>query len=235
MLLYIIRHGDPIYGPDTLTEKGKLQAQALASRLAVNGLDRIYSSPMGRARETAQPACDLLGLQYSVEEWTSEGKAWQDFSLVMPDGKRRWCFSIQGTILKNDNTINIGSNWHELEMFNETNAKDGYKRIQDSSDEFLARHGYLRDGAIYRITHPNEERVAVFCHEGFGLTWMSHLLSIPPHIFWTSFNITHSGVSIFNFKNYPDGLTVPACLCLNDTSHIYKSGLPMQMHNIIDI
>ena len=41
MLLYIIRHGDPCYNPDSLTEKGKRQAEALARRLAVNGLDKI--------------------------------------------------------------------------------------------------------------------------------------------------------------------------------------------------
>ena len=30
MLLYIVRHGDPIYNPDSLTPKGHLQAKALA-------------------------------------------------------------------------------------------------------------------------------------------------------------------------------------------------------------
>ena len=34
MLLYIVRHGDPIYNPDSLTERGKLQAAALGKRLA---------------------------------------------------------------------------------------------------------------------------------------------------------------------------------------------------------
>ena len=41
MLLFIVRHGDPIYNPDSLTPKGHLQAQALAKRFAVNGLDEI--------------------------------------------------------------------------------------------------------------------------------------------------------------------------------------------------
>ena len=39
MLLYIIRHGDPIYHPDSLTPRGHLQAQAIAKRLARYGLD----------------------------------------------------------------------------------------------------------------------------------------------------------------------------------------------------
>jgi broad specificity phosphatase PhoE len=235
MLLYIIRHGDPIYSPDTLTEKGKLQAKALAKRLAVHSLDKIYSSPLGRAKETAQPTCDLLGLNYIIEEWTSEGLAWKDFSKVMPDGKRRWSFHIQTTLIKNNETINVTTNWYELNCFKDTNSKAGYERIQRCSDEFLGRHGYEREGAVYRITRPNDDRIAVFCHQGFGVTWISHLLGIPPHIFWTSFDITHSGVSIFHFENYEDGYTTPKCLVLSDISHIYKDDLPLQYNNKINL
>ena len=61
MLLYIIRHGDPIYEIDSLTERGKLQAEALAERLACAGIDRIFCSPMGRAKMTAEPTCKRLG------------------------------------------------------------------------------------------------------------------------------------------------------------------------------
>ena len=50
MLFFYVRHGDPIYDPDSLTEKGKQQAQALARRLSVHGLDKIFSSPMIRAQ-----------------------------------------------------------------------------------------------------------------------------------------------------------------------------------------
>jgi broad specificity phosphatase PhoE len=44
MILYVIRHGDPDYATDSLTPKGKLQADALAKRLAVHGVDTVYSS-----------------------------------------------------------------------------------------------------------------------------------------------------------------------------------------------
>ena len=57
MLLYIVRHGDPIYVTDTLTERGKKQAEAVGKRIYDSGINVIYSSPMGRARETAEPAC----------------------------------------------------------------------------------------------------------------------------------------------------------------------------------
>ena len=234
MLLYIIRHADPIYEPDSLTEKGKLQAQALAKRLAVHGLDRIYTSPMIRAQMTAEPTCQLLGMKAQIEEWTSESLAWDGLSVAGPDGRRHWCFQIPNARLKNDDTLYLGSEWYTAPCFQEDYRKP-YQRICDASDEFLARHGYQREGAVYRIIRPNEERIAVFCHQGFGLTWMSYLLQIPPHIFWSSFDVTHSGISIFRFENDSDGYTNPKCLCFSDTSHIYREGLPLQFENCIPL
>ena len=61
LLLYIVRHGDPDYATDSLTERGILQAEAVGKRIAASKIDRIFSSPMGRAKQTAEPACRLLG------------------------------------------------------------------------------------------------------------------------------------------------------------------------------
>ena len=44
MLLYIVRHGDPIYETDTLTDRGRLQAEAVGKRIARTKVDRIFSS-----------------------------------------------------------------------------------------------------------------------------------------------------------------------------------------------
>ena len=44
MLLYILRHGDPIYDPDSLTEKGHLQAQALALQTISQGTSVVVEN-----------------------------------------------------------------------------------------------------------------------------------------------------------------------------------------------
>ena len=41
MLFFLIRHGDPIYDPDSLTPLGHRQAEALAKRLSLYGLDEV--------------------------------------------------------------------------------------------------------------------------------------------------------------------------------------------------
>lgn len=73
----LIRHGendwvgtDRLAGrsPDVhLNEKGRQQAQELAQFLAQQPISAIYSSPLDRCLETAQPLADTLNLAVTVE------------------------------------------------------------------------------------------------------------------------------------------------------------------------
>ena len=53
MRLIIIRHGDPDYSVDSLTEKGWREAELLAERIAKLDVKAFYVSPLGRAKDTA--------------------------------------------------------------------------------------------------------------------------------------------------------------------------------------
>ena len=67
MRLLIIRHGDPDYTNDTLTEKGHREAKLLAERLKKERIDAIYSSPLGRAKDTCRYAANALNMENEVE------------------------------------------------------------------------------------------------------------------------------------------------------------------------
>ncbi len=54
MKLIIVRHGDPDYEHDTLTETGKTEAALAAKRLAGHKFAACYVSPLGRAQDTAK-------------------------------------------------------------------------------------------------------------------------------------------------------------------------------------
>lgn len=77
MLLYLIRHGESeanrkgLYqGPNMpLSEEGIKQAHALAERLKNHNINIIYSSPMLRAKQTAEIISGKLKI--SVEYWES--------------------------------------------------------------------------------------------------------------------------------------------------------------------
>ena len=228
MRLYIIRHGNPDYIHDCLTPLGKRQAEAVSRRFAQDKLDLIYSSPLGRAKETAQPTCEILKKEMTILDWCSENAAYEDMCVRNPDGTTRWCFAKQRSDYKNNDTINLTTDWKRANPeFESEKVEKRLQIIRDGSDKLLAGLGYERDGCVYRITKPNDLNVGVFCHQGFGLTWMAHLLSIPPHIFWASFDMTHTGVSLIEFANFPNGVTTPMMLQFDDLSHLFNERLPM--------
>lgn len=234
MLLYIVRHGDPIYETDTLTERGKLQAEAVGKRIYDAGINRIFSSPMGRAKETADPACRLLGLEKSIEEWTHE--IGDERLTPYPDGKMKSVTCIQNTHLRRDGNINIPYEKScECTGFNESEMDKALEYIEKSGNEFLERLGYKEENGIYRILRNNEEKVALFCHAAFSRAWISRLLHIPVHIMWSSFGYTHTGVTVIEFKNNPDGFTAPRCLCYSDISHLYAEKLDTVYDNMTEI
>ena len=235
MILYVVRHGDPDYENDSLTELGKLQASSLAKRFSVHGLDRVYTSPLGRAKMTAEPTCLALGITPRVLDWISEDAAFENLSVARPEGGRTWSFGSCRNTEYLDAAKSLGERWYEAYPFcNCNNAKEGAERIRRGSDELLKELGYERDGGVYRIIRPNDERVAVFCHYGSGTTWLSHLLSISPPLFWGTFLINHSSISVIRFPNDKEGFIIPMCLALSDCSHLYEAGLPMKFENRIE-
>ncbi|MDF2686638.1 MAG: phosphoglycerate mutase family protein, partial [Clostridia bacterium] len=105
MRLYIIRHADPDYSIDSITEDGHKEAKALAKRLTGHGLDKIYSSPMGRAIATAKYTADILGIECNIEKWTRE--LWPELSLENSPWGRIMAIDIPGEALRDEDNLNI--------------------------------------------------------------------------------------------------------------------------------
>lgn len=223
MLLYIIRHGEP--GSDgALTELGHKQAQAVGERMAQCGIDRIFSSPLLRARQTAEPACQRLGLEMHIEDWAAEigdGRL-----TTLPDGTRKSVSLLQNTCFLTDGNADLPfSRAYECDHFSTSGMKEAVAFIEDNGNAFLERLGYKKEGNVYRIINPNEERVALFCHAAFSRAWISVLLHIPVHIMWAGFDYEHSGVTVLEFENTANGITAPTCLRYSDTGHLYAAGI----------
>ena len=232
MLLYLIRHGDPNYEKDCLTERGRLQAEAVGKRMQYSGIDVIYSSPMGRARETAEPACRLLGKPCRIEDWTHE--VLSERLTTYPDGKRKSVTLLQNTLLRENGEIDLTFDETFLsKALRETEMASAYAYIRDNGRDFLTRLGYQEENGVFRILSPNEDRVALFTHAVFTRVWLSHLLHIPLHLVWASFAPTHTGVTVLEFRNNPDGFTAPKVLCFSDMSHLYHEGLDTTHDNSV--
>ena len=234
MYLYIVRHGDPVYSTDSLTERGRLQAEAVGKRLFHSKIDRIFSSPMGRALETAEPACRLLGLEKTIEPWTHEI---EDERLTpFPDGEIKSITLVQNTYYRENGYIDYPfDKAFETPGFSETQLKQKVQSIADDGREFLERLGYKEENGVYRILRNNEEKVALFCHYAFAKSWLSTLLHIPIHIMWGGFDYNHTAVTVLEFANNENGFTAPRCLCFADVSHLYANNLDLIINNRTEI
>ena len=231
MFLYIIRHGDPDYATDSLTERGKAQAEAVAKRVAASKIDRIFSSPMGRAIQTAEPSCKLLGLECHIEEWAHEISD-EDLRTPYPDGVPKSITNVPNTYYReNGNLFRSYDDTYGCPGINQANMEEPVKIIEQGGYEFLERLGYKFNGENFDIIKPNEEKIALLCHSAMARAWLSVLFHIPLHTVWASFAYAHTGVTVLEFKNNENGQSAPKCMCYSDMSHLFAAGLDMKHNN----
>lgn len=232
MLLFYVRHGDPIYNPNMLTPLGERQADAVAKRLALYGLDKIYASPSNRAMQTAKPTAELLKMEIEEADFADEAHVWRDLTCLREDGRQTWLFQHERMrkIFTSPEVRALGDEWYKYPGFSQ--YEDGIKRVYDSTDAFLSSLGYEHERYTgrYKVTNGNDKRIALFAHQGFGLAFLSSLLDIPYPAFSTHFDMSHSAITVIEFAE-EDGYSIPTVLSLSNDSHIYKEGLPTKYQN----
>jgi probable phosphoglycerate mutase len=230
MRLYLIRHADPDGDIDRITAAGHLEAQALAKRMEKVRLTRIYSSPLRRARETARYAADVTGIEPVVEDWTCE------IADCYYDGERGRvaAWDAPGELIRGEQPGLMIESWDRVDASCAKLVREKFDALRRCSDEFLARHGYQRDGGRYRIVNGgSREQIAIFCHNGTALWWLSHLLEIPLTLVWSGFWHPPSSVTTILFDERSKQWAVPRALGVADTSHLYAAGLPVQPKGIM--
>ena len=237
MLLYIIRHGIPDYTTDTLTDEGRPQAEAVVRRLRDVGIERIFSSPMGRAQETAAPTARALGLPVEICPFMSERVAGNHFFYLTDEGKHRWMCERRELVLSNPAVLHSPDAFSHGVYADDALARQGFAELAAASDAFMAELGYVRQAntLAYRQEGKTYGCVAAFCHAGFGLHWLAHLLGLPPHVFFCTFDYSHTGITLIQMKTANDGLAYPHLLQHSDLTHIAMADLPYLYNNEIPI
>jgi broad specificity phosphatase PhoE len=226
MRIFLIRHADPDYPNDNITPAGHLEAAALAQRMKKLGLDRIYVSPLGRAIATMRYTADLLRMSHTVQPWTAE---LSQCRLTLEPWGKQCVWDTPGELIREHEPMVSREDWHRHALFRDHPLfLETFQHLQKSSDAFLAQLGYERIGGRYRIVRPNREKIALFCHGGFGLWWLAHLLEIPLPLMWAGFHLPPSSVTTILFDERSDQWATPRCTAVGDTSHLYGAGLPVQ-------
>ena len=219
MRIMIIRHGEPDYEHDCLTERGRAQAEAAAERLREEGIGEIYSSPLGRAAQTARAASGLLGLPVRTLDFMRELN-WgsMDGNPVAADG-HPWDLADRMAAEGWDLTDPA---WREHEYFRNNTVTAEADHVAEKTDEWLLSLGYERNGAYYRCIRPDDRQmtVALFCHGGSSAAAMGHILNLTFPYACAVFHLEFTGISVIRLDRRPGSQSLPCLELVNDSRHI---------------
>lgn len=244
MRLIFIRHGDPDYSIDNLTEKGKREVALLTERICKwfpteESLQNVefYTSPLGRAKATGAPALEILNRNAEVKEWLKEFNA------------QRWDL-LPDYYNKNKNFFNKDK-WMNTKFMKSKNTKKEYKQVCAGIDIILAKHGYIRNSKgfydvenpvpnrnwadpieKYHLTsvkedYPKEPTLVFFCHLGVEFTILSHLVNMSPMQLWQGFYVAPTSVTVLNSEERLCGQAWFRIERLGDTNHLTNGGEPI--------
>ena len=219
MRLIMVRHGEPDYEHDCLTETGRRQAAAAAERLAGEGISVIFSSPNGRARETASFTADLLRLPVTVLDWMHE-ISWGGPEIPAeghPWTLSEWMIDREGFDFR-------ALDWRKHPYFAGNIAADYLDTISERIDALLLLRGYRHEGNRFLCEDGRDETVALFSHGGSGACVLSHLLGLPFPWVCTVMPYDFTSVIILEFPVRPGEYVHPRIGLFNDCAHIRERG-----------
>lgn len=221
MKILIVRHGDPDYSIDSLTEQGKVEAELLSKKLCGMDFKEIYVSPLGRARATAEYTLKKLGREGIICDWLREFAP----KIARPDREESiawdWYPEDWAGV---DGFFNVDK-WAEHPVMAEGKVKEEYDWVCNELDKVLAKHGYEREGRVYKAVRPNEDTIVFFCHFGLESVLLSHLLNISPMQIWHGFCAAPSSVTTLVTEERRKGTAYFRMGSFGDTSHLYVAGV----------
>lgn len=219
MRLILVRHGDPNYELDCLTELGHKQSKITAQRLLNEGIEKVFSSPMGRARQTAQPFLEASGIkEMQILDFMKEIRYGLADDLYNQDYSP-W---VGVDRLANEGVNLQDPNWRDFALFKENTATIDIDLVQAGADKWLETLGYKRQGLYYKNTRDDDEQftVALFSHGGSSTAFLSRIFNIPFPQLCATLHIPHTGITIIRFDRTPGKVSVPVVELMNDGNHL---------------
>jgi probable phosphoglycerate mutase len=128
-------------GDPSLTEAGLAMADAAAARLAGSGAVAVVSSPLGRARQTADAVARALGLEVEVEEGLRETDFgdWEGYTFA--EVKQTWPRELDAWLASTAVAPPFGESFDDTAL-----------RVRRARDRVLAKHGGTRVVLVSHVT-----------------------------------------------------------------------------------
>jgi broad specificity phosphatase PhoE len=173
--IFLARHGESDWNvarrfqghsDRPLTERGREQAHALADLVASEEIEAVYTSPLSRARETAEIVAARVGLEpvalpelREVDTGSWSGLSRADVETRFPEGFTRWRSG--------------GSGWEDGETYEEM-----AERVIGALRTIAEDHA---DGRVLIISHGGPIRAIHAAAEGLAITDYRRLKPVEPN------------------------------------------------------
>lgn len=228
MRLIFVRHGDPDYNSDSLTEKGKVEASLLRERIAKLGREaehiEYYVSPLGRAKLTAELALEGSGIVPVEKDWL------QEFCPPIKRPDRNGANSIGWDWLPKDwmtrEHFFDKDRWITDPIMQDSTLPQEYARVTGCFEELLNEHGYKREGMYYLAEKPNNDTLVFFCHFGLTCVLAGYLLGISPMVLWHGICAAPTSVTSIVTEERREGIASFRMNMMGDISHLEAAGEP---------
>ena len=241
MRLLFIRHGDPDYQADNLTEKGKAEARLLAGQIGSLGIDEAFVSPLGRAKATADYCLKELGITADTLDWLKEFPALFDpnkadeetrsafFNELEKDEgtgmyKKRIVWDMAPSYYGNHPEMFDAAGWRESAIARASDACDIYDYVVSSFDMFLKDYGYERNGNIYSVREGNDKTLVFFCHFGITCVLLSRLWNTSPFVPLQFLAMAPTSLTEVVSEERQKGVATFRTLRIGDITHLTMGG-----------
>lgn len=231
MRLLFIRHREPDYRKDSLTEKGIREAELLKEYLKRTDLGEKYVSPLGRAALTAQIARgdnNKLHTAWWLEEIGSivdryrlpELQQAYANSMIEKPGTHFIPWDLMPSYLYSRPEYVHPENWRNSAVSVTGDIGTLYDSRTAQLDDLLAQHGYNREGNLYKTEQGNHETLTFFCHLGIATLLISHLINVSPFALWHGFAISTSSITEIYTEEREKGTVIFRISRMGDISHL---------------
>jgi len=231
MKIIIVRHCDPDYRIDSLTERGFREREALTEYLLKQDVKDVYVSSLGRAQRTAEPWLEAKGITPVICDWLREftvdftGEEWNVETMGAKEHDWYMAWDRMPSDWTSHDAIYGRESWRTVPGFDMPKFLAAFDDVCAHLDEVLASHGYEREGLNYRVTQGNMDTVAFVCHFGLECVLLSHLLNISPEVLWQMTLARPSSVTALVTEEREEGIASFRMTEFGGTSHLYAAGL----------
>ena len=148
MRLLFIRHGDPDYVHDSLTEKGQKEVEYLADRLEKIQADAYFLSPLGRAQRTGEATLRRIGKTGKTLDWLQE---FTEPCFLPETGEKHLIWDFMPSFMDRYPQLYSERDWLKVPFIQQSGVPAAYRRVCEGIDDLLTDYGYARKRTIMRL------------------------------------------------------------------------------------